>query len=441
MSVRIESLDHEGRGVAHVDGKAIFVEGALTGEVVETRSFHRKPSYEIARVTRLLVASSQRVTPGCAYFGVCGGCAMQHLNAPAQTAAKQRVLEDALWHLARLRPEMQYPPIAGAPWGYRHRARMSARHVVKKGGVLLGFREKRGSYVVDMDSCAVLPPRMSALIPALKQLLGEMSAPESIPQIEVAIGEASKTNGSAAGLQIVLILRHLQPVSIDDEARLRLFAVKHDIVWYLQPKGPDTAVLFYPLDAPMLAYALPDFGVEIQFKPTEFTQVNSGINRMLVRRAMSLLAPQPGDRIVDFFCGLGNFTLPIARLGADVLGVEGSAGLVRRAEENARHNALIERCEFRVANLFEVTEESIAALGKIDKCLIDPPREGALAVVKALSAQAGPRRIVYVSCNPATLARDAAILVNEKGYRLRGAGIGNMFPHTAHVESIAFFER
>ncbi|MFZ3222365.1 MAG: 23S rRNA (uracil(1939)-C(5))-methyltransferase RlmD [Rugosibacter sp.] len=436
--VTIESLDNEGRGIAHVDGKVIFIEGALPGELVEFSSYRRKPSYEQATVTKVLRASSQRVVPACPHFGVCGGCALQHLNIAAQTAAKQRVVEDALWHIGRLKPEQIYPPIAGSAWGYRHRARFSARWVAKKGGALIGFREKHSSFVAVMDSCAVLPPVVSALIPELKQLIALMSEPEHFPQIEVAIGE----------VQTVLLLRHLSPLSGEDEDHLRRFADAHGVVWFLQSKGPETVVLFYPEDAPSLMYALPDFDLTFLFSPTEFTQVNTGVNRMLVRRAMALLDPQPGERIVDLFCGLGNFTLPIARLGATVVGIEGSAALVRRAAENAARNGLSGQCSFAEANLFEVTEASFAALGKADKLLIDPPREGALALVNALPAvssdgqgKLAPRRIVYVSCNPATLARDAGILVNDKGYALKGAGIASMFPHTAHVESIAVFER
>ncbi len=409
----------------------IFIEGALPGEIVEYSSFKKKPSYEQASVSRVIRASSQRVTPGCPHFGVCGGCSMQHLNVFAQTAAKQRVLEDALWHLGRLKPEQLYPPISGSGWGYRHRARLSVKLVAKKGSVLVGFHEKRSSFVAVMDSCAVLPPAVSALIPHMKLLVAGMSTPDRLPQVEVSVG----------GEQIVLVLRHLDALTSGDEDRLRRFADTHGVVWYLQSKGPDTVALFHPVDAPPLAYTLPDFGVELRFRPTEFTQVNHGVNRVLVRRAMALLKPQAGERIGDLFCGLGNFTLPIARSGAKVVGIEGSEALVRRARENAELNGLAARCEFGVANLFEATEESLAALGCFDKLLIDPPRDGALAVVKALPAEGGPQRIVYVSCSPATLARDAAILVNEKGYALRGAGIASMFPHTSHVESIALFER
>lgn len=427
----IESLDHEGRGVAHVDGKAIFIEGGLPGEVVEYASYRRKPSYEKAQVTRVLRASSQRIEPACPHFGICGGCSMQHLTLSGQAAAKQRVLEDALWHIARLKPEQLFPPIAGTGWGYRLRARFSARFVASKGGALVGFREKHSSYVAVMDSCAVLPPHVSALIPKLKTLIEGMSQPDRMPQIELAVG----------GAQTVLLLRHLEALTEDDLARLRHFADVQGIIWYLQSKGPETVILFHPVEARMLSYELPDFGLELLFHPTEFTQVNHGVNRMLVRRAMALLKPQAGERIADLFCGLGNFTLPIARLGAKVLGVEGSAALVKRAQENAALNGLEARCEFAVANLFEATEESFAALGVLDKMLIDPPREGAIALVNALPAEGGPRSIVYVSCSPATLARDAAVLVHEKGYRLCGAGIANMFPHTSHLESIALFER
>jgi 23S rRNA (uracil1939-C5)-methyltransferase len=427
----IESIDHEGRGVAHVDGKTIFIEGSLPGEQVEYSSFRKKPSYEVATVTRVLNPSSQRVVPGCPHFGVCGGCSMQHLHPVAQTAVKQRVLEDALWHIGRLRPEVLFPPISGSPWGYRHRARLSVRFVAKKGGVLVGFHEKRSSFVAVMDSCAVLPPAVSVLISPLKELVAGLSIVDRLPQIEVSIG----------GHQIVLVIRNLDSLTPADEDRLRSFADTHGVVWYLQIKGPETATLFYPLDAAPLAYLLPDYGLEIRFHPTEFTQVNHAINHMLVRRAMNLLDPQAGERIADMFCGLGNFTLPIARFGASVLGVEGSNALVSRARENAEHNHLDDRCEFAVANLFEATEESVAALGRFDKWLIDPPRDGALALIKALPIQGGPKRIVYVSCSPSTLARDTAVLTNEKGYVLRGAGIASMFPHTSHVESIALFER
>ncbi|MFO1403269.1 MAG: 23S rRNA (uracil(1939)-C(5))-methyltransferase RlmD [Azonexus sp.] len=426
----IESLDHEARGIARREGKTIFVDGALPGETVEYASFRRKPNYELAHLLRVVRASPVRVEARCPHYGVCGGCAMQHLDAAAQVAVKQRVLEDNLWHIGRVRPEQMLPPIQGEPWGYRRRARLAVRKVPKKGGVLVGFHERRSSYIADMRSCEILPPAVSELLLPLRELIAGLSICERLPQIEVAMGDSC----------IALVLRILEPLNATDENLLREFADRHGVVLYLQPKGPDTAVRFHPLPGPRLSYTLPEFGLELEFRPTEFTQVNHAINRVLVRRAMRLLDPRPGERIADLFCGLGNFTLPIASLGASVVGIEGSPALVARGKESAVANGLGARVEFGVANLFECTEESLAALGLFDKMLIDPPREGAVEVIKALGETA-PRRIVYVSCNPATLARDAAILVSVKGYRFRAAGAVNMFPHTAHVESIALFER
>lgn len=426
----IESLDHEGRGVAHVNEKVIFVEGGLHGERVEYQSYHRKPRYEQAQATAILRESSQRVTPRCPHFGICGGCSMQHVSASAQIAAKQRVLEDALWHLAKLKPEIWYPPITGPSWGYRYRARLAIRLVEKKGGILIGFHEKRRSFVAQMTSCAVLPPEISRLLPDLKMLIEAMSQPNRLPQLEVAIGYGQK----------VLVLRHLEPLTASDQQLLQAFANEHQVVWYLQPQGPASTKLFYPIDAQPLAYTLPEYALSLRFSPTEFTQVNHGVNRLLVNRAMHLLDPRPGERIADMFCGLGNFTLPIAKLGATAVGIEGSRELVDRARTNAELNGLADRTEFFVADLFETSAQNLSALGRFDKMLVDPPRDGAAALMNALDDDA-PGRIVYVSCKPSTLARDAAILVHEKGYRLRGAGIANMFPHTSHVESIALFER
>ena len=426
----IESLDHEARGITRHEGKTIFVEGALPGEMVEYASFRKKPTYEIAQATHILRKSASRVEPGCPNFGVCGGCSMQHLDHAAQVAAKQRVLEDNLWHIGRVRPEQLYPPIYGEPWGYRHRARVSARLVPKKGGMLIGFHERKSSFIADMKECQNLPPHVSALLVPLRTLVGSLSICDRMPQIEIAVGAKCT----------VLVFRILDPLNDNDECLMREFADQHAVQIYLQPKGPDTVQLFYPADGPSLSYTLPEFDLELSFSPTEFTQVNHAINRVLLRRAMALLAPVTGERVADMFCGLGNFTLPIARSGADVVGIEGSDALVRRAAENASVNGLSERTSFGVANLFEATEESLAALGRFDKMLIDPPREGAAELVKAFGADA-PKRIVYVSCSPSTLARDAAILTAEKGYRFRGAGVVNMFPNTSHVESIALFEK
>lgn len=427
----IESLDHEGRGVARVAGKAVFIDGALPGETVEYEIRRSRPNYDVADTTRIIRPATQRVVPYCRHFGVCGGCSMQHLDPIAQAAAKQRVLEDALWHIGKLRPEIIYAAIHGPSWGYRYRSRLSVRLVPSKGGVLIGFHERRSSYIAPMASCEVLPPHVSRLLPRLRELVAGLSIPERIPQIEVAVSEETT----------VLVFRHLLPLTPADLAQLAAFADETQVQVWLQPGPPATARRLHPEDAPELAYTLPEFGVRLAFRPTDFTQVNVDINRLLIRRSMQLLDPRPGERIADLFCGLGNFSLPIASRGATVIGIEGSDALVAGATENARCNGLGNLCEFHAANLFETTEDSIAALGPLDKLLIDPPREGAIAVVKALGPQQSPRRIVYVSCNPATLARDAAVLVHEKGYELRGAGIANMFPHTSHVESIALFER
>ncbi|HQR51241.1 MAG TPA: 23S rRNA (uracil(1939)-C(5))-methyltransferase RlmD, partial [Methylophilaceae bacterium] len=375
--------------------------------------------------------SPRRVTPQCPHFGVCGGCVLQHMELSAQVAAKQRLLEDNLWHLAKLKPETMLPPIQGPAWGYRHKARMRARYVPGKGGVLVGFNEKAKSFVAVMQQCEILPPHISALIVPLQELLARLSIKDRMPQIEVAVGEHVS----------VLVLRILEPLQAADEPILREFADAYGVQIWLQSKGPETATPFHPLEAPQLSYSLPEYDLVYPFMPTEFTQVNPDINRVLVRRAMGLLDPRPGERIADFFCGLGNFTLPIARKGATVLGMEGSAALVCRARENAERNGLTGVTEFREADLFEKTADSLAALGRFDKWLVDPPRDGALELIKAIEDHSAPQRIVYVSCNPATLARDAGVLVQVKGYRMLAAGVINMFPHTAHVESIALFEK
>lgn len=428
--LQIESLDQEGRGIARREGKTIFVEGALPGERVTASVYRRKPTFEIATTQSVLKAAASRVVPACEYFGCCGGCALQHLDQPTQVAVKQRVLEDALRHIGKVRPEQMLSPIRGPTWGYRHRARFTARYVAKKGGMLVGFHEKRSSFVADMTSCAILPERISALLPKLRELLGGLSIFRRVPQVELAIGDGAD----------VLVFRILEPLSPDDEARLRAFADANAVYAYLQTRGPESAQPFHPAAGADLHYALPEFDVRIYFRPTDFTQVNHAVNAVLVRRAMQLLEPNPGERIADFFSGLGNFALPIARSGAHVVGIEGSAPLVARARENAARNGLSACTHFETMNLFELDAGRLAALGRFDAMLIDPPRDGAAELVKSLDDD-GPRRIVYVSCNPATLSRDAAVLVHTKGFALKAAGIVNMFPHTAHVESIAQFER
>ncbi|MDR1853850.1 MAG: 23S rRNA (uracil(1939)-C(5))-methyltransferase RlmD [Azoarcus sp.] len=434
-AVAIESLDHEGRGIAHVEGKAVFVEGALPRETVRFEVLRARPNFDQARAVAILRSSFLRVPPRCPRFGVCGGCSLQHLDANAQTAVKQRVMEDAFRHIARLSPGIIYPAIGGPAWGYRFRARLAVRVVPSRGGVLIGFHEKRSSYVADIEACPVLPPHVSQLLPKLHELVAALSIADRVPQIEIAVGENAT----------VLVFRHLLPFSDADLKRLVAFGQTEGVDIWRQPQQPDSA---RPLEgAPNAAgegglfYTLPEFGLRLAFRPTDFTQVNISANRALIRRALQLLDPRPNERVADLFCGLGNFTLPIAQRGASVVGIEGSDALVARANANARANGLESRATFHAANLFETTEDSLAALGKLDKLLLDPPREGAIAVVKAISSRQSPPRIVYVSCNPATLARDAAVLVREKGYTLRGAGVANLFPHTSHVETVALFER
>ena len=429
-SVVIESLDYEGRGIAHAEGKVIFIEGALTGETVTYSSYRKKSSFEIAHLGQVRKPTFMRVTPKCQHFGVCGGCSMQHMDAYAQVSAKQRILEDNLWHIGKVKAQTILPPIHGQSWGYRQRARLSVRHVTKKGKTLVGFREKRGGYVADMKRCEILTPKIAKLLPLLGELSESLTIRDALPQIEVAVGENVD----------VLVLRILQPLSLADEEAIENFADTHAVQFWLQTKGPETAVPFYPLDAPPLTYSLPEFGITMPFAPTEFTQVNAEMNRVMVSRAMRLLDPQPNDRIADLFCGLGNFTLAIARSGAQVVGIEGSAALVQRAGENAALNNLAGNAQFSEMNLFEIDETVLDKLGHFDKMLIDPPRDGAFELVKSLGMDA-PGRIVYVSCNPATLARDAEILAHQKGYVLKAAGVMNMFPHTSHVESIALFEK
>lgn len=435
LTATVESLDQEGRGVAHVEGKTIFIDGALPHEKVTFRSHRIKPSYEVANVIEVLKQSNQRVTPKCKHFGLCGGCKLQHLDFAAQVANKQRLLESDLWHIGKVKPENMLPPIYGPTWGYRHKARLSVKYVEKKQRVLVGFNEKATRYVADMNSCEVLVPEVSALIEPLQQLIVQLSIRDKLPQIELAVGEAVENK-----LVIVLILRIMASLTAEDEALLKSFADEHAVQIWTQTKGPDTIKPFYPLHGEQLKYSLPEFDLTYPFKPNEFTQVNPQINQVMIRRAMQLLNPQAGEKVADFFCGIGNFTLPIARSGAQVLGLEGLANLVDRANESAALNQ-ISNTEFGVADLFKMTEEALTGLGHFDKWLVDPPRDGAFELIKSLGDSNRPQRIVYVSCNPATLARDAGVLVNEKGYILKAAWVINMFPHTSHVESIALFEK
>jgi 23S rRNA (uracil1939-C5)-methyltransferase len=460
--LQVQSMDLDAQGVARKpDGKVVFIDGALTSELVTANTHRKKNNWEQASLVAIHRESSQRVRPGCPHFGLhagaCGGCKMQHLHVGAQVAVKQRVLEDNLWHLGKVKAETVMRPIEGPAWGYRFRARLAVRHVIKKGQVLVGFHERKSRYIADMQTCKILPPHVDAMLMPLRALIASMDARDTCPQIELACGD----NVTA------MVLRHLEPLSADDITRLRAFGAEHGVQWWLQPKGPDTVKL---LDegGEQLSYALPDFGITMPFKPTDFTQVNPHINQVLVTRALRLLDVQPHERVIDWFCGLGNFTLPLATQAREVLGIEGSEALVARSRENyalnqalARGHKALSATEFVARNLFEMTPEMLVADGTADKWLVDPPREGAFALSKALAdieqARIGaegagplpagaegwtpPKRIVYVSCNPATLARDAGLLVHLAGYKCTAAGMVNMFPHTAHVESMAVFER
>ncbi|WP_208912812.1 23S rRNA (uracil(1939)-C(5))-methyltransferase RlmD [Paracidovorax avenae] len=460
--LEVTSMDMDAQGVARrPDGKVVFIDGALPFEWVSANTHRKKNNWEQASLTAIHRESPQRVRPGCPHFGLhagaCGGCKMQHLHVGAQVAVKQRVLEDNLWHLGKVKAETVLRPIEGPAWGYRYRARLAVRHVAKKGKVLVGFHERKSRYIADMEVCPVLPPHVSALLMPMRALIASMDARDTCPQIELACGDDVTA----------LVLRHLEPLSEADMDRLRAFAAAHGVQWWLQPKGPDTVHLLEE-GVPQLNYALPDFGITMPFKPTDFTQVNPHINRVLVTRALRLLDAGRADRVIDWFCGLGNFTLPIATQAREVVGIEGSEALVARSRENYRKNQddrpqgqALAPTTFVARNLFEMTPDMLIADGVADKWLVDPPREGAFALAKALAdihqARIGaedapalpasaegwrpPQRIVYVSCNPATLARDAGLLVHQAGYRCVAAGVVNMFPHTAHVESMAVFER
>ena len=457
----VESLDLDAQGVAHkADGKVVFIEGALPFEYVSANINRHKNNWEQGTLTTVHRSSAQRVAPHCPHFGLhtgaCGGCKMQHLHIATQVAVKQRALEDNLWHLGKVKAAQILRPIEGPAWGYRYRARLSVRFVRKKDTVLVGFHERKSRYVADMRVCPVLPLQVSAMLMPLRALILSMDAAQTCPQIELACGDSVTA----------LVLRHLEPLSPADVGRLRAFALSHPgVQWWLQPKGPETVQL---LDAggEELSYALPEFGITMPFKPTDFTQVNPHINRVLVSRALRLLDADRDERVIDWFCGLGNFTLPIATQAREVLGVEGSDTLVARSRENYKKNSAqalighpLSAAIFVARNLFEMTPEMLIGDGVADKWLVDPPREGAFALVRALAdlhqqrlgsfdgeVTAGaqnwqaPKRIVYVSCNPSTLARDAGLLVHQAGYRCTAAGVVNMFPHTAHVESMAVFD-
>ncbi len=427
----IEQLDYDGRGVARVDDKVVFIDGALPGERVRFRYGRRRRRYDTGVALEVITPAPERVAqPPCPHFGTCGGCSLQHLQAPAQVAAKEAVLRAQLRHIGKVAPVEWLAPLTGPAWSYRRRARLGVRLVPKKGGVLVGFRERRHSYITPLTECKTLDVRFARLLPALPTLIAGLSCPERIPQIELAAGDS----------EAALIFRHLAPLNRDDRERLAEFGARHHMQIHLQPGGPGTVQPLWPVSPPLLSYRLPEHAVEIRFAPTDFTQVNADLNPHLVSQALKLLALEPKDRLADLYCGVGNFTLPAARCVALALGVEGDAGLVRRAAANAEHNGLTGKTRFQQAD-FEEAGATIPGLDAgLDKLLLDPPRSGAMGALKHL-ASCAPARIVYVSCYPATLARDAEYLVRVLGYRLQAAGVIDMFPQTSHVESMALFLR
>ena len=434
LEADITDLAHDGRGVARVDGKAVFVAGALEGERVRLRIRKRHRHFDEAEVAEVLSRSPHRVEPKCPHFGQCGGCSLQHLDAAAQIAAKQRVLADNFARIGKVEPERWLPPLIDEPWGYRRKGRLSVRAVAKKGRVLVGFREEQNPrFVAEIQQCEVMHPALGPKVGLLADLLSGMDAVDTIPQIEFAAGDEL----------MALVFRHMQPLSERDLAALTAFGQQHGLAIYLQPGGNSSVHPLWP-ENPRLAFRIASGNadvadVELEFQPLDFVQVNADMNQRMMARTLELLDPQPTDRVLDLFCGLGNFTLPIARRVAEVVGVEGEHGLVERAAQNAARNG-IDNARFHVANLFEDQRAADWARQPWDKMLLDPPRAGADKVLEYLPHKQ-TRRIVYVSCHPASLARDAGILVNQHGFKLKSAGVMDMFPHTAHVESIALFER
>ncbi|MEK6771410.1 MAG: 23S rRNA (uracil(1939)-C(5))-methyltransferase RlmD [Pseudomonadota bacterium] len=423
---KVQSLNHEGRGIARIDGKVTFIDGALPGEEVRIRYRQQRVKFDSADTIEVLTPSPDRVTPPCPHFGVCGGCLLQHQAPAAQIAAKQQSLSELLAHVGKVQPERWLPPLTGPVWAYRRRARLSARLVPAKGGVLVGFREARSHFLASLDTCLILDERISSLLPALRELLTSLSCPDRIPQVEVSCGDEA----------VALVLRHLAPLTPPDLDRLRAFAQRHRVQLWSQPQGVDSTVPVEPAEPPALQYRLDD-GTVLEFGPTDFVQVNAAMNRRTVTQALDLLELAPSDEVLDLFCGIGNFTLPMARRAARVTGVEADEKLLARARYNATRNG-IANVEFRAANLYA---ENVAwPPVRCDKLLLDPPRQGAIDILRHMPDER-PSRIVYVSCYPSTLARDSQYLVHELGYRLAAAGVMDMFPHTSHVESMTLFVR
>ena len=425
----ITDLSSEGRGVAHVDGKAVFIADALPGERVEWSIAKRTRNFDEGRLERVIETSGDRVEPRCAHFGICGGCVLQHLSSAQQVAFKQRQLLDALERIGQVTPASILPPLAAGAWNYRRRARLAARWVPKKQRTVVGFRERSTAFIANLQRCEVLSKPIDELIEPLSLLITALTVRARVPQIEVSVADNA----------VALVIRILDRITDADRELLHAFEREHAVEIYLQPGGYDTIV---PLNAPAttLAYRLPGFELTLQFEVTDFIQVNGALNELMIQRAIELLAPEPGERVLDLFCGLGNFSLPLARSGAHVTAVEGEAGLVSRAQANAARHEL-PNMQFHVANLAEATcAENRWAQEQYHKVLLDPPRAGAREVLP-LIGRSGAHSVLYVSCHPGTLARDAGILVHEHGFKLESAGVMDMFPHTAHVESVALFRR
>jgi 23S rRNA (uracil1939-C5)-methyltransferase len=426
--MQIGDLSHDGRGVASFGEKRVFVHGALPGERVSVQITSRRRNYDEGEAIEIIEPSPDRVEPQCPHFGQCGGCSLQHLAPRKQIEAKQNTLVQNLERIGKVTPGTVWEPLTGPEWHYRRKARLSVRYVYKKERVLVGFRERNGRYVADIQECHVLDERISSRLVVLAELIGSMDARNTIPQLEVSCGDR----------ECALVFRHMEPLSAGDLEKLRHFAIDSGIAVLLQPAGPASIHCLEPASLD-LEFELPGFGLRLAFGPSDFIQVNAAMNQKMIHRALQLLEPGKQERVLDLFCGLGNFTLPIASMAGEAVGIEGDSELVRKAVENAKRNE-VNNAVFHVADLGEDPGSAPWLKHHYDKILVDPPRSGAEFMLPHIAAS-GASRVVYVSCHPASLARDAGILVHQFGFRLLGAGVMDMFPHTGHVESIALFER
>ena len=451
-TVQIHAIDLDANGIGRLPeddpnspGKIVFINGAMIGEKISYTITQDKSRFQKGKINSIASESFARIKPRCEWYGNCGGCTMQHIDSRTQIAIKQRALEDNLRFIGRVTPQVIMRPIVSSDWGYRHRTRLSVvNRSIKKGTVLVGFHEPQNRYVSDMTSCEILPEEWSHLLMPLREFVMALSIRDRIPQIELSRGDPSSIRNS------VMVIRHLLPFTIQDESLIKQFADEHNLWIWTQAQGVETTKPFYPLEGELF-YTIPEFDLKLHYHPTDFTQVNHAMNQVMVSKAIRLLEIESQERVLDLFCGIGNFTLAIAKKASQVLGIEGSHELFERAKNNASLNKVDHNTQWLQANLFDVTTAIIQSWGIASKWLIDPPRDGAFTLVNALAALASsqdqgdqlflPKRIVYVSCNPATLARDAEVLVHQAGYQLLQAGIMNMFPHTSHVESIAVFEK